>query len=267
MANIRPPDLFPMRLIFLGTGTSLGVPMIGCPCEVCHSGDPRDKRFRSSVLIQNDKTILIDTTPDFRSQALLHGLNQLDAVVYTHSHNDHIMGFDDLRRYCAISGNPMPIYGSADTLEHLETIFPYAFNPPEIIPTYVRVLPHIIRKQFEIGQTGFLPLRVIHGTMPTYGYIVCDQGVKKAAYIPDCASVPEETAALLQDIPVLIIDGLRDNPHPTHLHIKAAIDVARRARAKTTYLTHLTHNIMHARKEKELPAGVFLAYDGLSLDL
>ena len=256
-----------MRLLFLGTGTSMGVPMIGCPCEVCSSTDPKDTRFRSSLLVQNDKTILIDTTPDFRTQALTHKLKHLDAVVYTHRHNDHIMGFDDLRRFCEMSGQPLPIYGSHDTVDSLKKIFHYAFNPEVVISTYVRVIPHEIDACFSIGTTLFIPLPVEHGNTPTFGYLLQVDGRAKAAYIPDCSDMPDKTAKLLEDIPVLILDGLRDQPHPTHLHIDASIAVARKVGARKTYLTHVGHQVMHERKTRELPDGIALAHDGLVLDL
>jgi len=256
-----------MRLVLLGTGTSQGVPMIGCRCNVCRSEDPRDRRYRSSLLVESDCRVLIDTTPDFRSQALAFNIDHLDAVVYTHAHNDHIMGFDDLRRFCEMTGRALPIHASATTLAHLKKVFPYAFPPTEFVATYVHADPHEINAPFAIGQIGFTALQVPHGNAITHGYILSENGLRKAAYIPDCAAIGEETAAVLRDIPVLIMDGLRDKPHPTHMHIEAAIEAGRRIRAGRLYLTHLTHHVSHASREKELPEDVFLAYDGLVLEL
>jgi len=258
-----------MRLLFLGTGTSQGVPMIGCDCAVCSSPDPKNQRFRSSLLIQNDRQIVIDTGPDFRMQALAHRLRQIDATVYTHCHTDHIMGFDDLRRFCEITGQQMPVYGSQFTIDALQRIFPYAFDPNLKVSTYIRAQPHIVdaNHEFSIGDTGMIPVSVPHGNTPTFGYIILDRGVRKAAYLPDCAALNNSMIPALQDIPLLIIDGLREHPHPTHLHIEAAIAVGRQVGAKITYLTHLTHNVSHGERQKSLPENVFLAYDGLCLQL
>jgi phosphoribosyl 1,2-cyclic phosphate phosphodiesterase len=243
--------------------------MIGCDCAVCASSDPKNKRFRSSLLIQNDRQVVIDTGPDFRMQALAHRLQQVDATVYTHCHTDHIMGFDDLRRFCEITGTSLPVYGSQFTIDALQRIFPYAFDSNLKVSTYVRAQPHIVAAngEFSIGNTGFIPIDVPHGNTPTFGYIILDRGVRKAAYLPDCAALTDSMAGALRDIPLLIIDGLREQPHPTHLHIEAAIAAGRRVGAKITYLTHLTHNVSHQERQKTLPDGVFLAYDGLRLEL
>jgi phosphoribosyl 1,2-cyclic phosphate phosphodiesterase len=243
--------------------------MIGCDCAVCTSTDPKDRRFRSSLLIQNDRQIVIDTGPDFRLQALAHRVRHIDATVYTHCHTDHIMGFDDLRRFCELSGRHMQVYGSRFTLDALNRVFPYAFDPNLKVGTYVRAQAQVVdaNREFSIGDTGLLAIGVPHGNTPTFGYIILDQGVRKAAYLPDCAAMTDSMAAALQDIPVLIIDGLREQPHPTHLHIEAALAAARQVKAKTTYLTHLTHNIAHEERQKNLPDKAFLAYDGLCLEL
>jgi phosphoribosyl 1,2-cyclic phosphate phosphodiesterase len=254
-----------VRLLFLGTGTSQGVPVIGCECAVCSSADPKDRRFRSSLLIRSDRQILIDSGPDLRAQALTFGVNHLDAVVYTHCHNDHVMGFDDLRRYCEMTGRKMPVYASQATLTMLQQVFPYAFDPTLKVSTYISAEPHVVDagREFAIGGVSLRAINVPHGHTPTFGYIISG----RAAYLPDCAALTEELAAALQNIPVLIIDGLREQPHPTHLHIAAAIDAARRVNAKQTYLTHLTHHVSHADRQRNLPDGITLAYDGLSIEL
>ncbi|MDR1305497.1 MAG: MBL fold metallo-hydrolase [Verrucomicrobiales bacterium] len=258
-----------MRLLFLGTGTSQGVPMIGCDCAVCASADPRDRRCRSSLLIQGDRHILIDSGPDLRMQALARGVKRLDAVVYTHCHNDHVMGFDDLRRFCEMTGRPLPVYGSAATLTALQRVFPYAFDPALQVSTYVKAEPHevVADREFHLGDTGLIPLTVPHGNTPTFGYIITVNGERRAAYLPDCTAMTEAMAERLRAIPLLIIDGLRERPHPTHLNISGAIAAARRVGARQTLLTHLTHHVSHADRAQLLPAGVALAYDGLALDL
>jgi phosphoribosyl 1,2-cyclic phosphate phosphodiesterase len=243
--------------------------MIGCDCAVCTSPDPRDRRLRSSLLIQNDRQIVIDTGPDFRLQALTHRVRHIDAAVYTHCHTDHVMGLDDLRRFCELSGQRLQVCGSQPTLDALNRIFPYAFDPGQKPGTYIRAQPQIVNsgREFSIGRTGLLAIDVPHGNTPTFGYILLDRGTRKAAYLPDCAAMTDRMAAALQDIPLLIIDGLREQPHPTHLHIEAAIAAARRVKAKTTYLTHLAHNISHEKRQKTLPDKVHLAHDGLTLEL
>ncbi len=257
-----------MRLTFLGTGTSQGVPMIGCSCKVCLSSDPRDKRFRSSVWLQEgDFSCLIDTTPDLRLQALRAGMHRLDAVVCTHSHNDHLIGFDDLRRFCDGRIEPLPIHCSPHTYERLLTVFPYAFDKNPVFQGYVRAKAHLFEGPFNLGPLRIVPVLVPHGNTPTYGFVIEKLGRRLAAYIPDCAKVTEEVASQLQNLPVLILDGLRDKPHSTHLTVAEAVEAGQRVKAGSTYLTHLTHDISHAQREREIPENVFLAYDGLELDL
>jgi phosphoribosyl 1,2-cyclic phosphate phosphodiesterase len=256
-----------MTVTVLGSGTSQGVPMIGCKCHVCQSPDPRDKRTRSSIFIAAPRgNILIDTTPDLRQQSLREGLDRLDAVVFTHPHADHIMGFDDLRRFCEIEGAPLPIYGSAETLEGIQHTFHYAFNPRKIVPGYVHVLPKVIDGRFELGGIDFTPLPVPHGMVNTLGFLLLLQGRKMLAYLSDCASVSEAVREVISGCEVLIIDGLRDKPHPTHLTVGGAIEVAQSVRAGRTYLTHQTHEKRHAERMSELPQGIEVAYDGMKLE-
>jgi phosphoribosyl 1,2-cyclic phosphate phosphodiesterase len=263
------PDENGARVIVtvLGSGTSQGVPMIGCKCAVCQSPDPRDKRTRSSIFIAAPRgKILVDTTPDLRQQALREGLDHLDAVVFTHPHADHIMGFDDLRRFCEIQSGPLPIYGSAETLAAIERTFHYAFNPRTIVPGYVHVVSKVITQRFELGGIDFMPLPVPHGAVKTLGFLLSHEGRRMLAYLSDCAAVPDEVREIIHACEVMIIDGLRDKPHPTHLTVRGAIEVAQAVEAGRTYLTHLTHEKRHADRLRDLPPGVDIAYDGMKIE-
>ena len=254
-------------MTILGSGTSQGVPMIGCKCAVCRSTDPRDKRTRSSIFVETPSAkLLVDTTPDMRQQALREDLDHLDAVVFTHPHADHIMGFDDLRRFCDLRGGPLPIYGSAKTLQQIERIFHYAFNPTKIVPGYVHVIPHVVEGPFPLGGIELTPLPVPHGAVSTSGFLFAQGGRKLLAYLSDCADVPPPIRALIAGVEVLIIDGLRDAPHPTHLTVNGAVEVAQAVRAKQSYLTHQTHERSHADRQRQLPAGIDVAYDGMKIE-
>jgi phosphoribosyl 1,2-cyclic phosphate phosphodiesterase len=257
-----------LSVTILGSGTSQGVPMIGCPCAVCHSADPRDQRTRSSIfLVTPEASLLVDATPDLRTQALREQLDHVDAVLFTHAHADHIMGFDDLRRFCDLRGGALPIYGSSETLEQLLRIFYYAFDPKKTVPGYVHVTPHMVDAPFELGGLTITPLPVPHGRVSTYGYLFSRGGRKLLAYLSDCQSVPAPAAEAMRGVEVLIIDGLRDAPHPTHLNVQGAIDVARTIGAKQAFLTHQTHDKAHAERESSLPPGVGVVYDGMKLEL
>jgi phosphoribosyl 1,2-cyclic phosphate phosphodiesterase len=243
------------------------VPMIGCRCPVCQSADPRDKRTRSSIyLAAPHANILVDTTPDLRDQALREDLEHLDAVLFTHPHADHIMGFDDLRRFCEMQGVPLPIYGSAETLEQVERIFFYAFKPKKIVPGYVHVLPNIITGTFALGGIEITPLPVPHGAVSTLGFLFSRGGRKLLAYLSDCAAVPEPVRTIVAGVEVLIIDGLREKPHPTHLNVSQAVEVAQAIGAPRSFLTHQTHEKCHVDRASGLPAGIDVAYDGMKLE-
>src|SRR5260221_2969316 len=257
----------PLTVTVLGSGTSQGVPMIGCRCAVCQSTDPRYQRTRSSIYVTTPQAkILVDTTPDLRRQALREGLDHLDAVLFTHPHADHIMGFDDLRRFCEIQGGPLPIYGSEPTLAQVERIFFYAFNPTNKVPGYVHVLPHIITGPFELGGVEITPLPVPHGAVSTLGFLFSQGGRKRLAYLSDCAAVPEEVRATVAGVEVLIIDGLRSKPHPTHLTLSGAIEAAQAIGARRSFITHQTHEKTHVDRTRDLPAGIEVAYDGMKLE-
>ncbi len=257
-----------LAITFLGTGTSQGVPFVACDCGVCQSPDSRDKRLRSSILVQaEDVTFLVDTTPDFRAQALRHNLRRLDAAVYTHSHTDHVAGFDDLRRFCELSDRPMPVYASPHTMADLRRIFYYAFDGQHAFRTYIRPEPHEISAPFSLGSVEVIPAEVPHGRMLVNGYIFARGGRKLAAYFSDCHHVPPDVIAQIRDIPALIIDALRHEPHPSHLSLSEALAAADEARAARTWLTHIGHDLGHEATESILPPEVRLAYDGLRIEI
>ncbi len=254
------------NLTFLGTGTSQGVPMIGCDCAVCRSSDPRDQRLRSSIYIQTPEcSWVVDTGTDFRTQALRANIRDVDAVVFTHSHTDHIMGFDDLRRFSYARGS-MPVYASADTMRDLERVFEFAFKALNPFPGYLKPEPHVISGPFLLGQTVITPLPVPHGNATVNGYLFARNGVKLVAYLSDCSGVPDAVARQIEGVKVLIIDALRHKPHPTHLSVGQAIAAARRVRPASTYFTHICHELPQTA-ESEFPSDTYIAYDGLKLEL
>lgn len=255
-----------LALTFLGTGTSQGVPTIGCDCAVCHSPDPRDQRLRSSIYVRTPECAwVVDTGTDFRTQALRENIRHLDAVIFTHSHTDHIMGFDDLRRFSYERGS-MPVYASAETMRDLRRVFEFAFSGENPFPGYLQPEPHVITGPFLLGETLITPLPVPHGRSCVNGYLFSRSGKKLVAYLSDCSGVPEDIAALIEGVEVLIIDALRHKPHPTHLSVAEALAVADRVRPGQTYFTHICHELPQA-SEADLPRGARIAYDGLTFEL
>jgi len=253
-----------LTLTFLGTGTSQGVPMIGCDCEVCRSPDPRDQRLRSSIYVETPEcSFVVDTGTDFRTQALRENIRRVDAVVFTHSHTDHIMGFDDLRRFSHARGS-MPVYASPETMRDLERVFQFAFKTSNFVPYYLKPEPHVIDGPFKLGGTLITPLPVPHGDSIVNGYLFSRADQKLVAYLSDCSAVPRAIVDLIAGVKVLIIDALRDKPHPTHLSVKQALEVAARVEPGATYFTHIAHELPHSA-ESRLPPGVHIAYDGLEL--
>jgi len=254
-----------IELLFLGSGTSAGVPMIGCDCVVCKSTDPKDHRSRPSVLLTyGGKNVLIDATPELRLQCVRHGINRMGAVVITHGHADHIMGLDDLRRFNTIQGGELEIFANEETQGVLKRCFEYAFMKPD--PCCKLYRPNLVQRTidgpFEINGEVWRPIPLIHGDVTVLGFRVGNM-----AYCTDTNGVPEESLEMLEGLDLLVIDGLRFTRHTTHFSIEQAIEVSRKVKPKRTYLTHICHDVMHERDSGKLPEGVFLAYDGLRLEV
>ena len=240
--------------------------MIGCDCEVCHSTDPRDQRLRSSIYVETPECAwVVDTGTDFRTQALRENIRRLDAVVFTHSHTDHIMGFDDLRRFSHVLGS-LPVYASAETMRDLERVYEFAFNGLNRFPGYLVPVPHVVNGPFWLGETLLTPLPVPHGNSIVNGYLFSRSDEKLVAYLSDCSGVPDEIVQQIAGVRILIIDALRHRPHPTHLSVSQALEVASKVGPSRTLFTHICHELPQS-SEAELPPGVGIAYDGLKLKL
>lgn len=257
-----------LRITVLGSGTSVGVPTIGCRCAVCTSSDPRDARLRPSVLVSFDeedapRNVLIDTTPDFRQQALAAGFEHLDAVLYTHEHADHIMGLDDVRPFNYGREERIPAYADQRTLENLQRAFPYAFKEVRTHPGGVpRLSAHeITHDPIPLHGLDFQPVPVRHGRRTINAF-----RFGQAAYLTDNSDIPPESVPFLEDLDVLFLDALRHDPHPSHSSLSEALEWVDRLRPKRAFLTHICHDISHAETEAELPDNVRLAYDGLVID-
>jgi phosphoribosyl 1,2-cyclic phosphate phosphodiesterase len=239
--------------------------MIGCRCDVCLSTDPRDKRWRPSVLLRSDsgQSILVDSSADFRSQALAFDVDRLDAVLFTHSHADHILGLDETRRYNVLQREAIPLYGDARTIADLRRVFDYAFGNSHAAHGYVpQLTPFVIGGAFMIGRDLITPVPIMHGTRPIYGY-----RVGGFAYLTDCSAIPESSWALLTDLDLLVLGALRDREHPSHFTLDEAVAAARRSGARQVRFTHMSHDLGHAATCARLPAGMELAYDGLVVTL
>jgi phosphoribosyl 1,2-cyclic phosphate phosphodiesterase len=253
------------KVLVLGTGTSHGVPMIGCECDTCRSTDPHDRRSRASIYIQIDDgpSVLVDTTPDLRMQALAYGLKRVDAIVYTHSHADHIMGLDEVRRFNVLQKSAIPCYGDARTLEDLRRIYSYVFNPETPrgggIP---QVVTARVMGAFCLGAATFVPVPLLHGSRTILGY-----RIGSFAYMTDCSEIPDASWPLLEGVRTVILDALRQKPHATHLSLDQALAVIERLKPERALFTHMSHDLPHAATCARLPAGVQLAYDGLTFEI
>lgn len=253
-----------MKITFLGTGTSQGVPVIACDCEACTSSDSKDKRLRTSVLIETEGlTIVIDTGPDFRQQMLNEHVKKLDAILFTHEHRDHIAGIDDIRAFNFLQKSPMDVYAEKRVARALAYEFPYIFAEKKY-PGVPEVQLHIIdTNEFEIGLMKITPIRVMHYKLPVLGFRIGD-----FAYITDANFIPEEEKEKLAGVKYLIINALRKEKHISHFSLFQALEIVKELSPRRTYLTHISHQMgLHHKLEQELPTGVFPAYDGLKIEV
>ena len=252
-----------LRLTVLGSGTSTGVPVLGCHCAVCSSSDPRNNRTRCSVLLEwSGRKVLIDTATDFRQQALREGIEQIDSVLFTHAHADHVHGIDDLRTFTLRTGNAIPAYADRGVLDRLKGLFSYIFSESDAPGYRPRLQVNEVVGPFDLFGQTVVPIPLLHGPGESLGY-----RVGNLAYIVDCSALPESSWRLLQGLEVLVIDALRFREHESHFSISEAIDVAKKLRVPRTLLTHLTHDIDYPRHSTGLPDGVEFAYDGQILTL
>jgi len=252
----------PLKITVLGSGTSVGVPTLGCHCAVCTSTDPRDNRLRPSVLVSyGDRRVVIDTTPDFRAQALRARLDRVDAVLFTHSHFDHIMGLDDVRPFNLRQKGRIPIYAAPDCMAVVQRVFEYIFSAEPRDTFVARLDPHLIDGgAIDLFGLPFLPVPILHGARTIHGF-----RFGAAAYLTDHSDIPDSSMDLLRGLDVLFLDALRYKPHPTHSTVERSIATVERLAPRRAFFTHLCHDLGHARAESLLPPHVRLAYDGLEI--
>ncbi len=261
---------------FLGTGTSAGIPVITCDCDVCTSEDPKDKRLRCSVCVRfrdddgEDRVVLIDASPDLRQQVLRENLTRCDAVLFTHNHVDHAFGLDDTRMFNISMHQPLDIYAERHTLEHLARVFQHVFESHKNVND--SFVANLIPNELTVGTpvvlhgVSFSPIRLLHGKLPIVGFRIDVPDGPSLAYCTDVSSIPPETWPQLERLDVLVLDMLRFRHHPTHLNLDQAIEIAQQVNAKQTYFTHMTHCVSHAKTETELPENIHLAFDGLIIE-
>jgi phosphoribosyl 1,2-cyclic phosphate phosphodiesterase len=252
----------PLKIKVLGSGTSVGVPTPGCHCSVCTSEDPRDNRLRPSVLLSyGGRNVVIDTTPDFRTQILRAKVDRLDAVLFTHSHADHIMGLDDVRPFNFRQKTPIPIFASAETMSAIHRCFQYIFNREEQQSAVPQLDTNTLNgESFELFGRKFQPIRLLHGRNSIYGF-----RFGGAAYLTDHSDIPDESLEMLRDLDVLFLDALRHRPHPTHSTVEHSIHTVEQLAPRRAFFTHICHDLPHCETERSLPANSRLAYDGLEI--
>ena len=252
----------PIKIVVLGSGTSVGVPTIGCHCGVCTSADPRDARLRPSVLVSYEgRNILIDTTPDLRTQALRAGLEHLDAVLFTHAHADHIMGLDDVRPFNFRQKGRIPIYASTETMASIQRIFSYIFDNATRVTNVPQLDARLLDgAALDLFGVEFTPVPVLHGSRTIYGF-----RFGPAAYLTDHSDIPESSLELLRGLDVLFLDALRYKPHPTHSTVEQSVRTVEKLAPRRAFFTHICHDLGHERAESLLPPHIRLAYDGLEL--
>jgi phosphoribosyl 1,2-cyclic phosphate phosphodiesterase len=253
------------KVLMLGTGTSHGVPMIGCACATCRSTDPHDRRLRPSIYVDfgGRGRILVDTSTDLRQQALTYGINRVDAVLFTHAHADHILGLDDLRSFNALQASAIPCYGNRYALDAIKRQFSYVFEAPLQEGGGVpQLTTHEVTGPFSIRGLPIVPVPLWHGKLPILGF-----RVGNFAYLTDCNRIPDDAWSLVEGVDTLVLDALREEPHDTHFTVTQAVAAANRIAPRRTYFTHMTHDLPHAKTNARLPAGMQLAYDGLVFDI
>ena len=249
-------------LTVLGSGTSMGVPTIGCTCAVCHSQDPRDRRTRPSIMVDYDgRCVLIDTTPDFREQAIRENITHIDAIIYTHAHADHILGLDDVRPLSFRSPQKIPLYAHESTADALESVFRYIFDATYKYGGIARVEMHRINGSLELFGATFEPVELIHGDTTIHGF-----RFGSAAYLTDFSEIPPQSMDRLRDLDILFLDALRHRPHPTHSTVANSLRLVDELRPKRAFFTHISHDLPHEETNKTFPDHVRLAHDGLKLE-
>lgn len=260
---MKRPEQGEISLLVLGSGTSTGVPMIGCECNTCTSNDPKDQRSRASVLFTwredtVERSVLVDTSTDLRQQALNTGMSLIDAVLFTHPHADHIHGIDELRSFNFLQKNSIPCFGSPYTLSRIKKMFDYIFDGSPQLSAIPKITLNSMEGEFELFGRKIIPLPAKHGEMEVFGY-----RVGSVAYLTDCNFIPDTTLEKMQNLSLLVIGAVQTAYHATHFNIDQAVEVSRAVNAGKTYITHLNHNIRHSEQAGKLPANVQLAYDGL----